>query len=322
MTKSLVSVIIPVYNVGKYLCECIDSVLHQTYQNFEIILVDDGSTDGSSDICDAYAVQDCRVKVIHQENAGLSIARNNGLDAANGEYIYFLDGDDWIERDSIESLIASAKDNSAQVVFFDALSFEDGGKSCEKQRYARNVDYGVDNGMAMLGRLQKRSDYHSAVPLLFFEKNFLNENNLYFEPNIVYEDMIFTFQVYCLANCVVHVNRQLYHRRYRSGSITSVKKTKNNFLSSKTVYDKVNEFVENQDLYHDITRQYIVRCAFNAINNYSEMNRSERLECKQQYFVLKNSIIKNQAFMSRALRARCYGKLPWVFARCLEKMGI
>ena len=88
------------------------------------------------------------------------------------------------------------------------------------------------------------------------------------------------------------------------------------------MYDKVNEFVENQDLYHDITRQYIVRCAFNAINNYSEMNRSERLECKQQYFVLKNSIIKNQAFMSRALRARCYGRLPWVFARCLEKMGI
>ena len=320
--RGLISVIIPVYNVEKYLRECVDSVLHQTYQNFEIILVDDGSTDGSSDICDAYAAGDHRAKVIHQKNAGLSVARNNGLHAANGEYVYFLDSDDWIEPDSLETLIMSAQESSAQAVFFDAVSFEDGGHLCEKQRYSRNVDFGADSGMAMLEKLQKRKDYHSAVPLLFFEKQFLEEYKLCFEPGIVYEDMIFTFQVYCMANRVAHVNRILYHRRYRSGSITSVKKTKNNFLSSKTVYDRATEFVKNQNLNNDTTRQYIVRCAFNAINNFYDMEKCEKRECREDYLALKDDVKKNEAFNSKALLARCYGKMPWVFVRCLEKAGV
>lgn len=320
--RGLISVIIPVYNVEKYLRECVDSVLHQTYQNFEIILVDDGSTDGSSAICDEYAVRDCRVTVVHQNNAGLSIARNNGLGLSTGEYVYFLDSDDWIVQDCLEKLIMSAERHCAQVVFFDALSFENEGKTCEKQSYARSTDYGADDGIVMLEKLQKKKDYHSAVPLLFMEKRFLKENRLTFEPQIVYEDMLFTFQVFCLAKRVAHVNCQLYCRRYRSGSITSVRKTKRNFLSSKTVYDRATAFIIEQNLSCDTTIRYSVRCAFNAINNYCDMDRNEKRDYKQEYLALKKDIKKNKAFSSKALLARCYGKLPWAFARCLEKVGI
>ena len=99
MRTPLISVIIPVYNVEKYLRRCLDSVIAQTYQNLEIICVDDGSIDDSGKICDQYAVRDARIKVIHQENQGLSAARNRGLDAAEGEYIAFVDSDDYILED-------------------------------------------------------------------------------------------------------------------------------------------------------------------------------------------------------------------------------
>ena len=124
--QELISVIIPVYNVEKYLRECIDSVLNQSYQNLEIILVDDGSTDSSGEICDEYEKQDIRIRVIHQKNQGLSGARNTGFQNANGEYVYFLDSDDWIVPEAIKCLVKRAEEESADVVFFEAFSFEDG----------------------------------------------------------------------------------------------------------------------------------------------------------------------------------------------------
>ena len=97
-----ISVIVPVYNVEQYLPRCVESILAQTYENLEILLVDDGAKDGSGAICDAYARQDERVKVIHKENGGLSSARNAGIDASTGEYLSFVDSDDWIEPDMYE----------------------------------------------------------------------------------------------------------------------------------------------------------------------------------------------------------------------------
>ena len=125
----LVSVIIPVYNVEKYLRECLDSVLAQTYKNIEVILVDDGSTDSSGHICDEYLNVDDRIKVIHQQNAGLSEARNHGYDFATGVFVYFLDSDDWIQEETLSSLTQRIQDTNADIVFFDSKSFEDSEKS-------------------------------------------------------------------------------------------------------------------------------------------------------------------------------------------------
>ena len=100
----LVSIIVPVYNVKPYLNRCVDSLLGQSYQNMELLLVDDGSTDGSETLCDEYAAQDARVRVLHKKNGGLSDARNAGVDAAKGEYLSFVDGDDWVSPYYIENL--------------------------------------------------------------------------------------------------------------------------------------------------------------------------------------------------------------------------
>lgn len=104
--QPLVTVIIPIYNVGKYIDKCISTVLAQTYENIELILVNDGSPDNAGDICDAYAEKDHRVKVVHKKNSGVSSARNSGLDIAKGDYIMFIDGDDWVDNDHVEYLLS------------------------------------------------------------------------------------------------------------------------------------------------------------------------------------------------------------------------
>lgn len=114
--EDLISIIVPIYNVRPYLEQCIDSVLKQTYKNLEIILVDDGSTDGSSEICDQFQQQDNRIKVIHKKNGGLDSARKAGMSAANGEYIGYLDGDDWIEPNMYENLLRYLHEYDVEIV--------------------------------------------------------------------------------------------------------------------------------------------------------------------------------------------------------------
>lgn len=125
----MISVIVPVYNTGKYLKKCIDSILTQTYPELEIILVDDGSTDGSPSICDEYAEDDPRVKVIHQENKGLSAARNAGMRAANGEYLTFVDSDDYIEADTYEKVMDAFSLHHPDLVFFREKEVDLSGKT-------------------------------------------------------------------------------------------------------------------------------------------------------------------------------------------------
>ena len=112
----LISVIVPVYNVESYVAECIESIQNQTYMNLEIILVDDGSKDMSGDICDQYAAYDERIKVIHQENGGLSAARNTGIEAANGDYISFVDSDDYIRLTLFEDMLQLLKEYDLDII--------------------------------------------------------------------------------------------------------------------------------------------------------------------------------------------------------------
>ena len=115
MTQPTISIIVPVYNSEKYLGACIDSILSQYFRDFELILVDDGSRDSSPHICDDYTQKDSRVKVIHKENGGVSAARNDGLDIAKGEYVTFIDSDDWVERDYLSTL---SNYRNYDIVFF------------------------------------------------------------------------------------------------------------------------------------------------------------------------------------------------------------
>ena len=116
MEQALISVIVPVYKVEAFLPKCVNSILNQTYKNLEILLVDDGSPDGSGALCDAYARQDSRVRVIHKKNGGLSDARNAGIEAAAGDYLAFVDSDDWLEPDTYEVMLSAAERHHTQLV--------------------------------------------------------------------------------------------------------------------------------------------------------------------------------------------------------------
>lgn len=315
-----VSVVIPVYNVEKYLNECVDSMLKQTYSSYEIILVDDGSTDSSGSICDEYAAKDNRISVIHKANGGLSSARNAGLEKAKGKYVYFLDSDDYIVEQAIKSLAEKAENDSSDIVFFDAVSFADEEDNFKvSQNYIRKHSYKTDKGAKVFSEMQKNDEFHSAVPLLFIKKDLLVKNHIRFKVGIYYEDMLFTYQVFCCAKVVSQCTNALYCRRYRSDSIMTSNKNTKHFISFTRVYEEVRNFSEDIGVADTaFAKAYTVRCAFNCFNIYERLNKSDKKKNKNKLREITDDILKSKAYGNTALRMRCYGKIFWVIYKLIE----
>lgn len=318
--QPLISVIIPVYNVEEYLRECVDSVLNQTYQTFEIILVNDGSTDSSGEICDEYASNDERICVVHQKNSGPSKTRNTGLENATGKYIYFLDSDDYIENNALELLVNTAESSNADLVFFDARSFSDDGAEI-RQGYVINGTYEAKSGYEILTELHNNKDYHCSVVLLFISRSLLSSDNIRFlESAYCSEDMLFTYKVFCSSKKAAQCKNTLYHRRYRSGSIVTSKKSQRHFRSCLDVYEEIRDFSEKISKTGDyMATEYTVRCAFNALDTYKKISREEQTLCKREYKSLKKDILSHSAFGNTALRMRCYGKIFWFIYKLFDK---
>lgn len=318
--QTLISVIIPVYNVEEYLHECVDSVINQTYRNLEIILVDDGSTDSSGKICDEYAEKDSRVIVVHKTNSGPSKTRNNGLKIAKGEYIYFLDSDDYLDKNALETLVETARNQNADLVFFSAESFCDDGSEI-KQGYAVNNTYQPKSGYEILTELHNNKDYHCAIYLLFVKHSLLTENKISFlESAYCSEDMLFTYQVYCSAMKAVHCQQSLYHRRFRSNSIVTSTKTERHFRSCCDVYKEIRDYSEKIGKTGDyMATEYTVRCAFNALDTFKKISKEKQSLCKNEYKSLKKDILSYSAFGNTALKMRCYGKAFWFVYKIFEK---
>lgn len=220
--ESIVSVIVPVYNVQRYLEMCLDSLLCQTWPHLEIILVDDGSNDGSERICDEYAQRDSRVKVIHQVNAGAANAKNAGLDAAQGDYIAFMDSDDWAEGDWIKTMLTAAKSSHADVV---ECSF--------RLDYVGSSEAGNPQG-TFQETLFEIQDYLRHYPTqwscaLFWNKLFrakLLKNVRFHTERRCIDDEFFTYKAVTGANNVLRIAHELYHYRQRRSSVTQSKKTR------------------------------------------------------------------------------------------------
>lgn len=221
----LVSIIIPIYKVEKYLPECLESVINLTYKNLEIILVDDGSPDNCGKICDEYAVSDSRVKVIHKTNGGVSSARNAGIEAATGEWIYFLDPDDIIEKDLIELALGTALSDGTDMCFFDYEDFNEKGsiKKCalmSVETIFKNID-----------SLETFITYFSAAGFIwdFIIRANIIKNKIKFDESISFsEDELFKFQVYGQINSFSYLHKVLYHYRISENSACgSIIKRKN-----------------------------------------------------------------------------------------------
>lgn len=218
----MVSIIIPIYNVEKYLRQCVDSVLCQTYFDLEIILVDDGSPDGCGPICDEYAEKDTRIKVIHKENGGLSDARNAGLEIAKGEYIYFLDSDDYIKKDAIKRLVSRIEEEKADLIYFDAETIvEDFEDKDYYEDFIRKHTYKTADGASVIASHIMHNEYYSVVWALFLRADFIRENRLKFLKGIIHEDELFTPIAFIRAKNAAQLKEALYVRRLRADSIMS-----------------------------------------------------------------------------------------------------
>lgn len=219
--EPLVSVIVPVYGVERYLDECLQSVVSQTYRNLEIIVVDDGSPDRCPDMCDAWAVKDGRIKVIHKNNGGLSTARNAGLDVFSGEYVAFVDSDDWIDEEMIARLYQWMASNADIDVTMCGVikEFETGG--------SQNIDANYPERMFSRDEALRSFLYHrdrmtdSVWNKLFSARFFKGKNGLRFPDGVNSEDYYLLSHVYCEMNGLYYNPEPHYHYRIRIGSIST-----------------------------------------------------------------------------------------------------
>lgn len=243
--NELISIIIPVYNVEKYLKVCLDSVCCQTYTNLQIILVDDGSTDSSGRICDQYARKDRRILVIHKEKGGASDARNEGIKAAVGSYIGFVDADDWVEPDMYEQMLAYCRANDLDVVSARFLEEREGETS--EDRYSGEFE--IFTGVQMLeiflyGKGNRLVS--SAVWDRLYKQDILQ--GLLFPKGKCYEDIYYTTEVFLRANKCGYWDRGIYHYRIREDSVTGMGERNRTYFNPNIITDYLVLMKQRADL--------------------------------------------------------------------------
>ena len=222
--NALLSIIVPVYNTAPWLPRCLESLIEQTYRNLEIICVDDGSTDGSAAILDEYAARDARIKVLHQENAGVSAARNAGLDAATGEYVTFVDADDWVESDTYGRTIHSMADEVDLVCFGMSI---DGDIPAEQRRGKEDYYQIRYSGVKDCGSAEILSTDASSSNKIY-RKSLLDLHRLrYVEGRAYGEDAAFYVCYAAIARETCYLPEKLYHYVQRDTSAMAVSARKN-----------------------------------------------------------------------------------------------
>ncbi|MDO5424157.1 MAG: glycosyltransferase [Eubacteriales bacterium] len=250
-----VSVIIPVYNVQEFLVECVESVMEQTLHNIEIICVNDGSTDQSPEILQKLKQKDARIQIVDKENGGLSSARNMGMKAAKGEYILFLDSDDYLDRDALRVLYLYAKYYEVDEMFYGASVFFDTAELEEEHSgysnyYTRKGKYpDTEIGRNMFVKLQQNGDFKPSACLQILRREFLEENQIIFYEGILHEDNLFTMQCISLAKRVRLLDRSFYKRRVRGGSIMTEAKGFRNAYGKFISVVEMLKFIDKYNLY-------------------------------------------------------------------------
>ena len=217
--QKTVSVIVPVYNVKQYLEECIESIIEQTHQNLNIILVDDGSTDGSSGVCDLWAERDSRIHTMHKQNGGLSSARNAGLRAASGEYVLFVDSDDRISTALVERSLERITNDGSDICLFKHILYDDETSTTSdyKESHKFPPDTISDSKEALLNLFHQR--IHNYAVLRVVKSELYKRIDFTFPNGMYMEDLATTAWLLSNAKSISYLNEPLYYYRTRSGSI-------------------------------------------------------------------------------------------------------
>lgn len=258
----LISAIVPVYNVEKYLYRCVDSILKQTYENFELILIDDGSPDNCSQMCDELSEKDSRIKVIHQENQGLSAARNSGIKIAKGNYLTFIDSDDWISNTMFEDLINLIKEKNADISICNFI-VTDGNAIYKKNTKAEEKLYSKDEFMKIILRVNSNRCIHYAWGKLY-KKDVIDKNEHY-PVGMLNEDVEGMFKAVLKSEKIAETNKIGYFYYENSESI-SRKKFGENFLFLHHVWERILEISQNSaPEYVDYVKYNLIRSDFTIL---------------------------------------------------------
>lgn len=247
-----ISIIVAVYNVEPYIHRCVDSLLNQTYRNIEVILVDDGSTDGSATICDDYAAKDNRVKVVHKPNGGVSSARQVGLEASSGDFVIHADPDDYAESDMIASLLAKAIEAKADIVTCDFFMND----QVKRQDYVDSTDL-----------LKKQINVETICVCwnTFVRRDFITENHISFKPVwlCMSEDFLFICRLLVAGAKAVHLPKAFYHYWVSNGQSLTNKRSQKKLHSIMAVIDELGAIVPPSDYDEFYTRKkYAVQYAY------------------------------------------------------------
>ncbi len=307
--KPLISVIVPVYKVEKYLKKCVESLQNQTYKNLEIILVDDGSPDNSPKMCDELMENDCRIKVVHKENGGQSSARNVGLEIAKGEWIAFVDSDDYIDQDMLEKLYQAIEENQADMAVCSARLVNEQGHILSSSKESGEVKCYAES-----------EAYDQLIPTLnnsvwnkLFKKELLGK--LLFPVGCIHgEDFIFLLEYLRNVRKVVIIDVQKYNYLQREGSVTSSsfsKRKLDEIRSKDRVFEIISEYYPQ---YTETARKWKFTARINVIRSivlskvkkeYKEEYKSCLIYLKNNYKYIKLQLSKKEKieyFLQRYLR--------------------
>ncbi|MBO5907605.1 MAG: glycosyltransferase [Clostridia bacterium] len=285
--KSKVTIIVPVYNTKRYLEECVRSLVAQTYRDIEILLVDDGSNDGSGDLCDTIAAGDERIRVIHKENGGAATARNLGIDEAAGEYVMFIDSDDWLDTDAVESLMQYADENDTDVLRFNYVrEFKDRqlvkpNTFLEEKLYVgEECEVVCRQLLGLTGselRHPESMNFLASCGFNFYKKSLLVKLGVRFVPIQEigsFVDGLFNFCVFLHVKRFAFINRPFYHYRKTNEGAATANYRKNYVKRQFLLFDKLKEEIVKEgkwerfsEAYHNRIALCTMEICFNAMRN-------------------------------------------------------
>lgn len=287
MAAPLVTIVVPIYNVEKYLDRCLKSIVTQTYTNLEIILIDDGSSDACPIICDQWVKKDNRITAIHKENAGLGMARNTGIEKATGKYIFFFDSDDYVDKTIVEKCVANAEIYQSEAVIYGRCDVYDDGK-IEKKRM-RITERVFSSNAVKSDILPAMFTYDMGFGVSAWGKMFSLEtivnNGIRFlsEREIISEDAYFALEFFSRASVVTIIDENLYYYYKRSTSLSRVfrddRQHKNNIFLIKAL-----DFVRESNLPYELEAHIKARYHMFSISAMKQIMESKlsRIEKKQE----------------------------------------
>lgn len=297
-----ISFIVPVYNVEKYIAKCINSILNLEYQNKEIILINDGSTDGSERICRKYEQDNENIRLISKQNEGLSEARNLGIKIATGEYIFFIDSDDFYSYDFSKDIKKVINENSYEVILFDYKYYYQQSDAFFIPR--SSINKGIMNNKKGEQVLDYFLEYQKNTQWIvvqgIYKKTFLVENNLYFVKGRLYEDMLWLPEVFIKASSMCYKNINIYvYRLEREGQITSnisEKSLSDSLYVIEYWEEKLGRHILKEELKEKIIRNIITRYYYTIwYNHFLPKEDREKIQSKinknKKYLEITNSPI-------------------------------